>query len=329
MDNQILTQSQITDEINVSAVRAEKAILSQGSADANFRSAATVIISVVRSLADNFLAPTSGGQGGRFGAYLIQLEPLHQLNLALSSLAKTADDADRAKEVTLQVGDCTEHVIEILDGGISPNDDRAPLWRSELGHARKSVLEAMAELRSQRLTQLVGEATEVVSHVREAAGEAATHSLGEHYASFSAGQAKTADRLRILVALLLSAISVAAATFLLFNHGIKSWPEQLTRLSITVPLLLLAYYLSRESSRHRNSSARAREVEIRMRTVRAYTAELPRKDRGEILALLGRVAFGGPLTLEKEPENAVGDEAVQVLTVALQAVQSALGRSGK
>ncbi|ONI84546.1 hypothetical protein ALI22I_28750 [Saccharothrix sp. ALI-22-I] len=120
---------------------------------------------------------------------------------------------------------------------------------------------------------------------RKAAGNAALKELGRYYADHGENETKRADLLRVVVAGLLVLIAGAGIVINLLGDA-ASVAAELLRLSVTIPIAVLAGYLARESSKHRLSAKWAHELAIEMRSLPDYADSLG--DTGEEL----RRAFG-------------------------------------
>lgn len=141
------------------------------------------------------------------------------------------------------------------------------------------------------------ETQRVLKEARDAAGEVGALSLGTHFERYASRESQTADRLRIASLLIVGITTIATAMYLL-GFGTASadvaWQE-LVRISLAIPLVALAGYLGREASRHRRIANWARQREVQLKTLEAYIAPMPEKDRQRLRADLGRRVFGSDL----------------------------------
>lgn len=257
----------------------------------------------------------------RVSVRLLDARPLSDLRQCVEDLCRVEMVGEAGRTSALRLSWSLMALIRILRGAIGPGDERAPGWYREMEKHSAQIDSIVEGLHAVHLTRLIGEADEVVAHAREAAGETAAYSLGEHYARFARSENRTADLLRLVVVVILLSIAGAGAALFYTLGPVADFQEEIGKLLVTFPMLILAYYLSRESSRHRSAADRARDVEVRLRTVRAYTSELPDSQMHEIRASLAKVVFGGPLWAVAEEPNAVGAETMQAIGSALNAVQ--------
>jgi hypothetical protein len=136
------------------------------------------------------------------------------------------------------------------------------------------------------------EAKKVLSDTRRAAGVTSETSLARHFGEYAQREQRNADFLRGgCIAVLLAIVGVA--TVLLVDHESTrlTTDHELARLAITIPLAALAAYLGREATRHRRIARRARELEIQLETVDAFTGPLPDQLRDQLRTELGRQVF--------------------------------------
>lgn len=100
-------------------------------------------------------------------------------------------------------------------------------------------------------------------------------------------------------------VGVVAYTVWFTAHlGDFEWSSQLFKLLIAIPGLLLAWYLGSEARNHRDNGRRAREWQIRLNTIRTYTAELPEEQRYHIRTEMGLAVFKEPSSIGM-PDSAI------------------------
>jgi hypothetical protein len=116
--------------------------------------------------------------------------------------------------------------------------------------------------------------------------------LEEFFSAHAVAQQKRADLLQggVVVALIVIA---ALAVWILFLSPFDSdtLGRAFARLSTAVPLAVLAGYLGRESSRHRNTAARSGELGAHFSNLDSYVMELSEDDRRRYRYELGQKAF--------------------------------------
>jgi hypothetical protein len=135
------------------------------------------------------------------------------------------------------------------------------------------------------------EVVRVLSDTQDAAGKAGSTSLGAHFGNYATKEQNTADRLRWSAVGVLLLITGIAATLLASEPKSLNDFGEIARLSLTLPLAALAAYLGKEASHHRATSRWARNLEVQLRTVNAYTEPLSPELRDMIRAELGRRVF--------------------------------------
>jgi hypothetical protein len=162
---------------------------------------------------------------------------------------------------------------------------------------------------------------------RSLTGRAAARSLGNEYDQHANKEVYTANVLRRWVAGLAVLVAGAAAWF---NYAVTEATLllELARLSVTIPLGLLALYLARESARHRAAAGWSRELAIALHSVDSYIATSPKADGEALRQALGMRIFGAtPDTPAADPSES--DLLHTVLTKLTETVSmEVLGRLG-
>jgi hypothetical protein len=145
----------------------------------------------------------------------------------------------------------------------------------------------VAEVRESR-----DEAERVLSDTRRAAGATGETSLAQHFGAYATKELWNANVLRALCVLALLAIAGGAALLLAGKQATElTTTREIAKLAITIPIAVLAAYLGREATRHRKIARRARELEIQLQTVDAFTHPLPESLRDQIRTELGKQVF--------------------------------------
>lgn len=217
---------------------------------------------------------------------------IEQLIRALGATASVIGKQRRAsKAIRATLDDAARRLEEALRRWIGSR--KARLGPRQLGYL--NVLSAFEErLETRRLVDEVhdarDEAVRVLSDTKRAAGATGSTSLAVHFASYATHERRSADRLRAAAVGVLLAITLIAATLTWVDPEDAS-ARDVARLSLTIPLAVLAAYLGREASRHRSASRWARELEVQLLTVDAYTEPLSNELRDNIRAELGRRVF--------------------------------------
>ncbi len=193
------------------------------------------------------------------------------------------------------------------------NEQSAKDQRPAVTRAKTLASDLTSQLRATQLIhmadQTLGEAKHAFDETlraqdlakKEAAADAATSHLGSDYETYADHETRIADKLRWAVAGLITTISGCAVSFLIWA-GDVTLENELVRLSVTIPLAVLAGYLAKESAKHRVAARRARDLAIAMRTVRGYAEPLDDIGR-ELQRALGLRAFGAGTEQPSEPEK--------------------------
>lgn len=184
----------------------------------------------------------------------------------------------------------------------------------ERTNARRVANEIRQQLKARQLLQ---EAADAREELQKVTGDVSAGELGTHYADHATKEAQAADWLRYAVIVLLGGVTVYAVWASVL-HPEVSYNAVLLRLSVTIPVAVLAAYLARESGKHRRSAQNARELAMAMHTLPAYVAELAEKGT-ELRMVLGQRVFG-PAAQQIEPQ------AEDDLPQALDTLQDVLRR---
>ncbi|QNK82584.1 hypothetical protein [Nakamurella sp. PAMC28650] len=143
------------------------------------------------------------------------------------------------------------------------------------------------------------EASAAAITAKIAANEAGLDTIFRNYREIADDELKSAKYFRI-AAIALFVLSVAGACWIVYSalgKGNDSVATDLTRLTVTIPLLALALYLAHEANGHRTVARRAREFQVRLQTVGAYSEFLSDDERLAIRAEVGRSVLTGPAML--------------------------------
>jgi hypothetical protein len=147
-----------------------------------------------------------------------------------------------------------------------------------------------------RVEDSVERAEAIESHVRNLAGPIATGTLADSYQARALAEERMSDRLRVFAVLIIVATGTAVA---LLPFGSQfTLVDALHRLAFSVPAVLLAGYLARESSQHRFVARNFRAAELRFRALFPFADSLPEEERAVFLKKVGEVLF---TTVESHP----------------------------
>lgn len=181
--------------------------------------------------------------------------------------------------------------------------------------ARLDVADELDELDEQAM-----EAARRSAEARKSESE-----LSRFFDTYARSEQKAADCLRIFSILVL--IGIAVVTSLIFHEHAGDWGigEYLARLSVTLPLGLLAAYTGRESLHHRQAANWSRQITVKLCTIPLYVAALPELEQDRIRAEFARLIFEGSAV--NPPEAGIIDPGIGDLLEKLTGLASAVARS--
>jgi hypothetical protein len=201
----------------------------------------------------------------------------------------------------------------------------------ELSESALALTARLEEMQRVNLaTNAAEEAVAAAEDAKQAAGDVGTSSLSEHFTAFAREEELRATWRQLITGLLVLLVVGLGVYGAFFQKLPTAWSaETLVKLTLSVPLLALAYYFAREASHHSAAAQRAREIEVRLRTVRAYTAELPDDDRIAVRAEFAKSLF---TVLDWGAANAkdaneLGKEMTDTIKILADALASAAGRA--
>jgi hypothetical protein len=161
----------------------------------------------------------------------------------------------------------------------------------------------------------------VYAEARRAAGDIGAKSLGHEYAKYAAREARVANILRWIVGGL-TLVVVAGAVW--FNYRVTEATVvlELARLSATIPLGLLAVYLAKESTKHRDAARWSRELAIALHTVDVYAEGSPAPDGQALRQALGMRVYGAtPDRTTSAPDPVLIKDALDLLKKVAETAQ--------
>lgn len=175
------------------------------------------------------------------------------------------------------------------------------------------------------------EAALAATHAKEAAGESAAFGLATSYLEYAAEQRTAADVWRRVAACVLVSVAGLAAWVVGQFHE-PSVGEVIQKLAVSLPLVALAGYAVRESTRHRETANWARAVAVQLQTISAYTEPLPQETKVALKEALGEKVFLGYPPLGRKADATDGDlpKGAKILEIAapqLEQVADLLGKA--
>jgi hypothetical protein len=226
---------------------------------------------------------------------------LDTLAQILASFDSRLEEASILREATLELMDALE---DVLGAWLSETEDtslgRAVGADGVVEWLRDRLSETRTARRIFELTSRLESATEQSSRdaatieerreaTAEAAGVVAEGSLANEFASIAKAERRPALFFQTLTILLFIG-TIAYAAVVAYESREPS-VELAQRLSVAIPVLLLAGYFSRESTRHRRAQRWATVLTAQLRTINAYTAQLDDSNAAVLLQTFGQRVF--------------------------------------
>lgn len=166
----------------------------------------------------------------------------------------------------------------------------------------EAALESITRIRTRLHLRQIQDAAEEAEAARgltieardaaqQAAGRTGDVALGAHFGQLASRETRTANVLRLCAIGILLALVAAATIIISRNPSIGSVSEEILRVSVSLPLAVLAAYLGRESSRHRSAADWARQLEVQLETLDAFIAPLAEERRQYLREEFGKLVF--------------------------------------
>ncbi|KJK12724.1 hypothetical protein UB45_05035 [Terrabacter sp. 28] len=140
------------------------------------------------------------------------------------------------------------------------------------------------------------QAKDIAEDIKETAGTAAEGELSKHFDDYAKAQRQQMWTLRRWGLSLIGLGVVLAALVVFKTEKPLSWDNELARLALSLPMFFVAYYLLREAGHHRESSQRAAEHAVRLKSVKSYSDSLPEEDASALRMDFGKRVFTGSET---------------------------------
>jgi hypothetical protein len=182
---------------------------------------------------------------------------------------------------------------ELLNRARSSRDE----FGAELASVRSSREQAIEQIEGhenaveaeRRRLEELGKKIEILAH------EAAADDLSKQYAQHAKRNERTAFWFT-LAAVSVGLVAAAVAVYFTLKHANERDPdltEGLVKAAVALPVALFAAYLGRLGSRYRRMAWRWRHVELQLRTVESYIAELSPERRNTLVEVLALRFFPG------------------------------------
>jgi hypothetical protein len=244
------------------------------------------------------------------------LDEVDSIRRGMEGVQFTLERIDLTKPISHQIillQDICERSIEIClyiiqvrrDKGPGPKERDAISAIFERFSSLNSALGAVTDRTAAR--SAAEEAREAAEASKVAAGIAADNTLGDHYSDIAIEELKSAKRFRVAAigGFVLSVCMAGYIAFAIISDHDEGIGSQLFKLAVTLPILAVAFYLAHEANSHRMVARRAKEVEIRLKTLEAFLAPLEVDQRTILRAKVGESILSGPLALsigtDKQP----------------------------
>jgi hypothetical protein len=264
-------------------------------------------------------------------AYVAAFEEIHkkvgEFDSCLVAIGRSEPSDTLIETLTGLADGLTKDLDTAIEAFVAAVNKRAG-GESRLADARSRALRVASDVQTQLRARVLvqdaerarDETVRLRDETKEAAGDAGANIFGAFYADCAKEEARTANWLRASVGALVVLVTAGAAVISFWRDGL-SFTAELIRLSITIPVVLLAGYLAKESSRHRRSADQARELALAMKTLPAYLERFT-ESGPELHRALGMRIFG-PATESPVDENGLFDNLEKVLDKLEQFVKRA------
>lgn len=227
------------------------------------------------------------GNGAYVDAFARIHDTVNKFSACLGALEKRKSLATKltelADEMCAGLGAAVEAFIAVV------NERQASYAISQ--EERTKALNLASEVKDQiGARQVIRDDDRMQAEQQTRASNAVVKHLEGVYEQYAARENRTADGLRRWAIVMLVLIAGIAATVNFRAHDLTVGVE-LLRLSVTVPLAVLAGYLGRESSRHRRFARWADERSIHLQSFRVYADSLGEQGN-ELRRAFGEKIFG-------------------------------------
>ncbi|WP_285601515.1 hypothetical protein [Kineosporia sp. NBRC 101731] len=170
------------------------------------------------------------------------------------------------------------------------------------------MAETLARPEEIRLLSTLAEAKEAARDAKRAAGDSGLAGMAEYFQKFAGEERKRAFKWHAAAVVLVLAVTIFGIWEILARPDEGSWTSALHKYFIFAPLVALAFYFARQGSRHTNASSESAKIEVRLNTIRAYTAEMTPAERARLLATFGETLFRSePLESKAAPTESEVD----------------------
>lgn len=207
---------------------------------------------------------------------------------------------EQTTAATTLVADTKRDVEKRADELMASNEERFSAELARLNSGVEEALNATAEKTQshmQKMEELLAQAVETV-------GAIGSTGMSAGYKIVAEREEEQAGRMRwaAIISLIL-AVAAAIVFAVIESNGSHAWNVSLAKSLVTVPLLLLAAYTARESSRHRTQATAARQVELQLASIGSYLVDLEPAEQQKVKERLADRFFGDPRLVAIEEER--------------------------
>ena len=173
----------------------------------------------------------------------------------------------------------------------------------------------LREIRNRRFSlETLNEVRRVEANTKEAAGDTARSELSLAFDEWGDSERSSAWGWTITALLALAAACALGAWLLISTKGESmSIAAELARLAITLPIAAIAAYAVRVGGQHRRNSQWAHITAVQLKSVRAYTDDLPIEFGVEVRRTLANAVFSSPPLLGIEVRDSPVDDLAVII----------------
>jgi len=124
----------------------------------------------------------------------------------------------------------------------------------------------------------------------------------------------TANVLRVIaICFMITGIVVISSVVFNFAKSGFDWKQLLSRVGVTIIILVPAFYIAKESSNHRNREILNRKMELELASIGPYLELLPEEKKNELRATLTEKFFGQPDLVDEKSDNVTAGPLFKLL----------------
>jgi hypothetical protein len=158
----------------------------------------------------------------------------------------------------------------------------------------------------------------------EVASTEATGVLWEHFNSYAKDQTASGTLWRWITILILLGIAGAAIVYVIKSPASESWTEIVRKLLISIPFFAVAGYAARQATEDLRAARWAKETAVLLRTIRAYTSELPEAEQNLVKTVFGTRLFLSDSSSSAHPDKVSEDGNLSGVLSQLQSLTDSI-----